>query len=899
MDAGLKKILKSVTLELRHLLEGRYDAAGVWLAGDLEHRLASLGVRSDRESRPIDELHLTPEDQHARKVVDAYLKLRDEAGVARTDAVAEFLRETSYTWANRLIALRCMESRELNDPVILQQPAYGGRSLEHHRLAQRQPELCTGEDDGLFAVLDKVFREQTQRLPMLFDPQAPGIALRPSPAAIKDCLGLLSLDVEALRKHRIRIREDENAVIDPELPNPFVAPDALGWTYQFWNTEEKERVFERVRTVKGAKIAGADIVPATQLYTEDYMVKFLVQNSLGASWMQMHPQSRLSDGWEYYVRDTDREPITSKPLREVTFLDPACGSGHFLLEAFDLYYAMYEDEGEITNPEEICTAILSWNLFGIDIDARAVQIAEAALWMKAAEREFDYSGAATNLVAASASHLKGAAWDEFLAGFEREPSVARVLRKFAQTMEHIDEIGSLACPAEDLREIVHEEHTMWERQVREKREANYLFPEMRKEALSGQLPFNEITDQEFGERLLYRAKAGIDAFTERARDSGEFDDQMLASETRAGFRLVDLLGRQYDVIGANPPFMGKGSMSGILNAYCQERFPQSFYDTCMVFIERILRLLRSTGFSAVVTQQTLLNLPAYDDLRREMLESVPLYYVVQLGTGAFESIGGAKVNPILMVFGRGSVSKKPVSFIRVAKSEKKSEDLRLACSNPIESEFLFRRPQSEFLTLPRCMVLYSLTDELFQTLRERTMGQCGDTYSGLLTGDNERLLRQLCETSSNSNFRPYTKGGPFCRWFGNLDQSVRWDASARVFFSESSATRLAGLARYFDEGLTWSDLAGIGLSVRYMPPGFIFDQKGPAYFVNQESDLYAHLAFLNSSLCRYLAEVFNPNATDKVRRHSVDASNRRQGYAANFVDTWTYLCCACSASCRT
>src|SRR5271157_5147226 len=167
MDAELKKTLKAVTLELRHLLEGRYDSAGKWKPGDLEQRLAAIGVRRDRASVPVDELrHLAPEDRQARKVVDAYLKLRQEAGVERSDAVAEFVRETAYTWANRLLALRCMEARELIDSVILQQEAYGGRSLEHHRLAQRHPELCSGDDDGLFAVLEKVFREQAARRPM-------------------------------------------------------------------------------------------------------------------------------------------------------------------------------------------------------------------------------------------------------------------------------------------------------------------------------------------------------------------------------------------------------------------------------------------------------------------------------------------------------------------------------------------------------------------------------------------------------------------------------------------------------------------------------------------------------------------------------------------------------------
>ncbi len=294
MDADLKKILKAVVLEMRHELEGHYDNTGKWFPGDLEQRLAEIGVRKDRESAPVDELALADEDVAARKIIDAYISLRQQAGVDRSDAVAEYVRESAYTWANRLVALRCMEARELlDDEVIVGREAYGGRSLVHHRLAQTSPELCTGEDDGRFAMLFGVFAERAETLPMLFDPESPSIALRPSPPALKNCLAWLS-GREKVRSH------------DSATDAVFAAPDALGWAYQYWNTEEKDRVFETVRTKKGAKIEGADIIPATQLYTEDYMVQFLVQNSLGATWMGMHPESQLLESWEYYVRDADR-----------------------------------------------------------------------------------------------------------------------------------------------------------------------------------------------------------------------------------------------------------------------------------------------------------------------------------------------------------------------------------------------------------------------------------------------------------------------------------------------------------------------------------------------------------------------------------------------------------------
>jgi len=184
MDPAHKKILKAVSLELRHLLEGYYDRSDRWHPGDLELRLAAIGIRRDRDPVPEDELpHLSEVDREARRVVDAYLKLRNAAGINLADAVDEFVRETAYTWANRLLALRCMEARELIDEIILQKDVYGGRSLEHHRLAQREPELCTGDDDGLFEVLNRVFTRQAEYLPLLFDPKAPGVALRPSAAA--------------------------------------------------------------------------------------------------------------------------------------------------------------------------------------------------------------------------------------------------------------------------------------------------------------------------------------------------------------------------------------------------------------------------------------------------------------------------------------------------------------------------------------------------------------------------------------------------------------------------------------------------------------------------------------------------------------------------------------------
>jgi hypothetical protein len=293
-----------------------------------------------------------------------------------------------------------------------------------------------------------------------------------------------------------------------------------------------------------------------------------------------------------------------------------------------------------------------------------VQIAEAALWMKAAERAFDYKGVPTNLVAATASHLKGEAWEAFLAGFESEPSVARVLRKFAQTMEHIDEIGSLARLDEDLREIIQEEHATWERQVSQKKETNYLFEELNEDALSGQLPFQEISDEEFGDRLFDRALGGIDDFTKRAREAGKFEDQMLGSETHAGFRLLDLLSRRYDVVAANPPYMGSKNMGPALKNYVERNFKPGKRDLYAAFILRNLELAGDGGRVAMVTQQSWMFLRSFADLRavenemldklaadepRGLLRDATVETLTHLGPNAFGEISGEVVNTVLFV----------------------------------------------------------------------------------------------------------------------------------------------------------------------------------------------------------------------------------------------------------
>lgn len=609
-----KATLKAIFLGLRRELES-----------DLERRLAAIGVRPGRQPVTVDELpHLAPEDIKARRVVDAYLASRGEG------AIRDFVREAAYTWANRLLALRCMEARGLIDEVILQKDAYGGRSLQHYRLARKQPGRCAGEDEGLYAVLFDEFARRAAELPLLFNPEAPEVALRPSVAALKRCIGLLSGAVAA---------KGQEAATD----EVFMAPDALGWAYQYWNTEEKDSVFEKVRTRKGAKIEGAEIIPASCIYTEPYIVKFLVQNSLGAIWMGMHPNSRLSDGWEYYVPGADRVHATRKAVREITFLDPACGSGHFLVEAFELFYAMYREEGEITEPAAICASILENNLYGIDIDGRAIQIAALALLMKAKEKAPDFAPRRVNLVATNI-HLPSGKdhLEAFLQKHPEDTPLKPALLEIFKGLAHVDELGSLVRIEQPVEK---ELRYLWEKD----RERTLLRdqtgdPEVWKQSILKRL--RDHFDSETGAPDLSTAFFGRDAVK--------------------GLSLVDLLARRYDVVATNPPYMGSKNMGAVVKRHVEGHFQPGKRDLYAAFILRAIELANDGGRIAMVTQQSWMFLRSFADLRaldEEKRKKAPSAFsgvlretvietLAHLGPGAFSEISGEVVNSVMFVLAR-------------------------------------------------------------------------------------------------------------------------------------------------------------------------------------------------------------------------------------------------------
>ncbi len=835
METGLKSCLKAIVLELRRELEGFHDASGAWHPGDLERRLGEIGVWRDRPSKPADELaYRTPEDRDARRVVDAYVKSHVEAGLDRGPAIAELVREAAYTWANRLLALRCMEARGLIDEVILQKDTYGGRSLQHHRLAKRAPERCADDDEGLFAVLQDEFERRAVELPLLFDPRAPEVALRPSVQAIKNCVAKLSGTDEP--KGRAKAADEV-----------FTAPDAAGWAYQYWNTEEKDRVFENARPPKRAKITGADIIPATCIYTEPYMVKFLVQNALGAMWMGMRPSSRLCDTWDYFVRDADRTPVAQKAVREIAFLDPACGSGHFLLEAFDLFFEMYREEGELRDPAAICATILEHNLFGIDIDERAVQIAAFALVMKAKEKAPDFVPRQVNLVAtnirlpATKEHL-----DAFLLKHPEDAQLRPALIAIFEGLAHADELGSLLQLEEPVEKELRALKAKYEA-AGSPPEQRALWPEYQK-PVQGKLPIGVATYGEWKERALARIREHFDADAQSTDLGAAFFGEAGAK----GVSVVDVLSHRYDVVAGNPPYMGSKNMGPVLKKYVERHFAPGKRDLYAAFILRCLELTAPGGRVTMVMPQswmfnsTYAGLRAYDRGHRGLLRTTTFEALAQLGRHAF-SEADPPSNVVLATFAAVAPSSNHrISCFRLAApmvAEEQADLLGRAVAGSASS-ICFRPKQSHFLSIPLAPISFWLRDRFFQILAGATLEATSKVVQQVITSNNSRFLRFAWERpATQDDWIGYLKAGGYGKWcgFDHVVLNWRWNGAAiknaileRYPYLSGNVGWLIKEDTFWLPGWTYTHIARGCLGVRRVDSGYVCDSSSPMIVLKSE-----------------------------------------------------------------
>ncbi len=851
MQKPHKELLRTLITEIRHTLLGWWDDDGRHHRGDLDRELERLGIAPDGTITPLDALRdPSRHERWTRAVAEAQL-----AGLPQTERAAvraEIMERAGYTWINRLLALRAMEARGLIEDTLRPNAAYGGLSEALYILRQTEPQRAAGPDGGWWAVLADACFSQADSLPGLFDLDDPNAALRPSLPALLKCVTLVGGGETAGRGGN-----GGEAGVEG-LDEAFRDPDAIGWAYQFYQEESKARTYEKLGS--GGKVeTRAEIAAVTQLFTEPYMVKWLLQNSLGRSYHELYPDSHLPETWEYYIRrPEDKDQRSKLPgatcLEELTFMDPCMGSGHFEREAFDMLAAMYRERYPAMNATSIADRVLNDHLYGIDIDPRAAQLAALTLYLRAwelvqAERRSkrlpgpgSYHSPALNL-ATTPGPIPVGALERHLQRHPEDQVYEPLLRGVFAALEQAHLLGSLLKPEEHLDQAI----AGFRKQTKggqyglldESDAANQLLEELGKH-----------DPDELKRILLERVERGFAAEAGERTDVGA---ALFGREAVEGVHLLQLLGQKYAVVATNPPYMGSGNMGSVVKSYVETTYPEGKRDLYAAFILRCLSQASVDGQVALVTLQSYLSIKSYAAIREMLLRTVKFFSIASLGRHAFAE-ADPPGNPVLAVFNQ-SVPRHDSTFrgIRIGAPMPAYEQALLlkdlvGTTQPTLSQYI---NQEVFLSVPENVICFWLSDNSLKLLAGGPrLESIAEPRAGLTTSDSIRFFRFFWELPvKNLEWFPIANAGGYCRWHGLNSERLRWDVGAQVVLA-SLGNHLPSREYYGMHGVELTQGARGSLSGRIFS-GAAFSNSSLAVFPSDKSSTLAIAWLLNSHCLSY------------------------------------------------
>ena len=734
----------------------------------------------------------------------------------------QVMEEVAYTWFNRFIALRFMEVNNylpshirvfsdasgafkpeiLRDALHLELPG-----LNHTKVAEY---IENSETEALYRyLLLTQCNALNEALPMMFERMGgytemllPNNILRPD-----SVLARLIADI------------DEQDWTDQV--------QIIGWLYQYYNTELKDDTFAQLK--KNVKITKERIPAATQLFTPDWIVRYMVENSLGRLWLEGHPNAELHDGWKYYLDEAEQEPEVEAQLtklreeyktikpEEIKVIDPCMGSGHILVYAFDVLMQIYTSAG--WDQREAAQSILKNNLFGLDIDDRAVQLAYFAVMMKA--RQYDRRlltrGIQPNIYSICESNGIQAMTIEYF--HKNDPKLKADIESIVTEMRDAKEYGSIL----------------------------------------------DITPIDF---------AGLYARFDEIRNDINMMQMSALEELLPLVKCAELLAQKYDVVVTNPPYMAVSNAGAKVNDYVKKNFPDSKADMFAVFIERCGQMAKKNGYQAMITQHAWMFLSSFEQFRVKLLDTVSIVSLVHLGVGAFEDLNSKVVQSVSYILRNSYLENYSGRYDRLFEKQGTYENNGEKIQWLITGKHKYFAIQSNFSKIPGSPVAYWANEKLIATFSEDNLGTVAVAVKGLDTCDNQRYVRQWEEVNMNSiglklvdssesfgkKWYPYCKGGGFCKWYGFNEMVVNWLDDGRELRNLRDndgriKSRPQNIRYYFKEGLTWSSLTSYKLSLRYMNNA-IFGGGGSAMFT--KCNLHYILALINSNVSDYYLSLLNP-----------------------------------------
>ncbi|MDA9856593.1 BREX-1 system adenine-specific DNA-methyltransferase PglX [Rubripirellula sp.] len=786
----------------------------------------------------------------------------------RKEGFQQFIEAVAYTWFNRLVAIRYMELHGYLD--------HGYRVLSHPE-GKTTPEILENaerielpglnQDEVVDLKLDGGKDEQLYQMLLLAQCNALHKAMPFLFESIRDGTELLLPD-NLLHTDSL-VRTLVNDIPEEQWENV----EIIGWLYQFYISEKKDEVIGKV-------VKSEDIPAATQLFTPNWIVKYLVQNSLGRQWMATYPDSPLKQQMEFYIEPAEQtsevqqqlDEITPESLNpeELTLLDPACGSGHILVEAYDLFKAIYTERGY--RARDIPKLILTNNLHGLEIDDRAAQLAAFSLMMKARadDRRLFEQAVHPNVLAIQES--KGMDANEVF---------------FALTSPLNRELeGELQSPAPDGHLFETDDN---------------LFTRAEATKAAAERPLTSVDFSEATIASMLELFENAKTFGSLIQIPTELADKLPAIETRLSdvrklgdlthtsanviqplIEQAKLLSQQYDAVVANPPYMGSSFYTALLKTFVNKAYAIAKSDLYACFVLRNLAFAKRHGTVGMITIPNWMFISRFEDFRSALLDHQSISSFVHNGRGVWGSDFGScsfvlRNSPLQSysgvykrLFGRpGSVSS--------------SEELR----DRFFSSEIHIAASSDFEKVPGSPIVYWASEAIREVFgRTKKVGNIVETREGLATADNDRFLRLWHEVDFSKihlncpgneaavelgkKWFWYVKGGPYRKWYGNNDHIVNWqNDGAEVKANIDPDTGRIRSHNYngdfaFREGCTWSGVSISALSVRHVPIGFMFDAKGPMAFAENHETLFYVIALLNSEFGRHMMSILAPTVDFKL-----------------------------------
>ena len=727
----------------------------------------------------------------------------------------ELVEESAYTWFNRLTALAFMEANEYidekmifnnglkNEPGIIDN--YYDFEFFKNLDSELQKELHDLRDENTANSIEKLYsilveekcEELSAIMPFMFKKKG----------TYSDILFPTGLLLE--NSLLVRIREE----IGKEAPI-----ELIGWLYQFYNSEKKDQVFEALK--KNTKITKENVPAATQLFTPDWIVKYMVENSLGKLALESTGiNESLKTNWKYYIESELDESSEKIKIEDMKILDPAMGSGHILVYAFDLLFEMYENLGWST--KESVLSILKNNLYGLEIDERAGQLASFALMMKAREK---FSRLFSVLKREEDFKLNTLIIEESNSLSERVKNRIKAnnlnnLNKIIEDFEDAKEYGSILKLETIDKELLEREFNILKESFNNNEQGTLIFNE-------DELDINIEEDLELIESLI-----------------------------RQHITLVN----QYETVVTNPPYMGGKGFSPKLKTYVEKNYKDTKSDLFAVFIERCNEFTKKNCYTSMITMQSWMFLSSFENLRKNIIEKTEIKTLNHLGARAFSEIGGEVVSTVAWISQKKSPNNDGI-YLRLVdynNAELKEEEF-------FNKNNYFQAKQKDFEKIPGSPIAYWVSDKIREIFeKNQKLGEIADLKNGFTTGNNDLFLRLWNEVSfikigynmknsqealeSKKKWFPYNKGGNFKKWYGNQEYLINWENEGNSI--KGYGHLVARSLKYmFLPNISWSKIGSSTISFRYYPLGFMFDVAGLSMFLQKEISYFYIIGFLNSKI---------------------------------------------------